>query len=147
MIAWRSLEEVAASSEVVAVGKVTEIHQEPAAGRNWDVATIEIDDVLLDRATKPRRLETLALYVAPHREPPQPGKMRPVVANGWPSARVGQRGIWFFEVAPNFVGYRHGHFNYQPADKLDRVKGIIAAEKDPARAMTSDDPAKRVAGA
>ena len=141
MIAWRSLEEVADSSEVIAVGKVTAIAQKAVAGRAWDVATIEIEKVLLDRTGEQRKLRRVELYVAPHRE------ARIIVDNGWPTARVGQHGVWFLEVPPDFVGYRHGHFNYQPRDKLARVEGIIAADRDPAKAMASDDAAKKVAGA
>jgi hypothetical protein len=70
-----------------------------------------------------------------------------MVMNGWPTAKVGQHGIWCLEVPVNFVGYRHGHFNFRKMADLKRVEAVIAAEKDPMKALRSKSLADRVAGA
>ena len=142
----RGIVEVMEESDLIVVAKVTAIDVKPVAGRKWDVATLKVEKVLMDRAEKPREPKMVALYVMPHRDPP-PGGMDRMIMGGPPSVKVGQNGVWLLNVPVNFVGYRHGPWRFYDVKAQGDVEAVIRAERDPMKALKSESVTESAAGA
>jgi hypothetical protein len=140
-VRYMHLEEIVESSEMIVRGEVTGIEAVQVGKSAWDAATINVSEVVLDRATEKRKPKTVTLYVA---QQPPPGVW---VEDKPPQVKVGQKGIWFLDAPRNFVGYRHGYQRHMSDDDLARVKAVIAAERDPMAALRSKSAAERVSGA